>query len=111
MFTTLTIVVMLVIGALVVGLVSLAGAALHVGWWVVTLPFRALFWLIALPFLLVKVALLIVGAAALAVGLVVSGAALTLGVLAAVLVPLAPIALLVFAVWAIARLLRRPATT
>ena len=102
-------------GFAMVGGLFIAAAA--IGWFIVKvilavilLPFRLLFWLVALPLLLVKaVVLSIVGVLAallFAIGLV----AAALG-LVALIVPLLPILLVVLLTVLIVRLMKRPATT
>ena len=76
--------------------------------WLILLPFKLLFWLLAVPVLIVKAIALSVGGllfGILAIVAVAVGAALML-VLA---LPLLPILILGFVAWAFLRLLKRPA--
>src|SRR4051794_33158661 len=103
------------IGLLVLAVVGVAlfaaflGAAVLKGLlWLVLLPFRLLFAVLLLPFLLIKAILgavmFVVVGPIFAVLAIVSAIVLT----AALAVPLAPVLLLLFAIWMLARPRRQP---
>ncbi len=75
--------------------------------WLVLLPFKLLFLAVAIPVLIVK---LVVGLIAFLLFFVLAfGSILALaGVFFAVLVPLLPFVILAFAIWALARVMKRP---
>lgn len=87
------------IGAFALGAIWFA---LRAVFWVVLLPFRLLFLVLTLPLLLMFV-LAAVGVAIVG-GLILAAA----GLIAALVVPLLPIALAVALVWALVRLSKRP---
>ena len=93
----------LVAGALGFMMVFVACAvlALRAAIWVVLLPFRLLFGVLTLPWLLVKTIVLGAGALVAVVAAV--------GLVVALLVPLLPLVFIGVVTWAIVRLMRRPA--
>jgi hypothetical protein len=106
---------MMLLGVLVGAGLAIGLAAASLIWlivqaaiWIVLLPFRLLFALVALPFLILKVFLavllgLVFGALALAAVATVAGVAL------AVLVPTLPLLAVVALTWLFLRAMRRPA--
>ncbi len=107
----------LALGAMMAVGVMVALAVSAIAWFVlrgliflVTLPFRLLFAVIALPLLLLKIVLMAVAAAVLITLLAAGGLLIALGVVVGVLIPLLPILLVVGLTFAIVRLMRRPAT-
>ena len=76
----------------------------------VTLPFRLLFAVIALPLLLLKIVLMAVAAVVLFALFAAGRSAGRGGLVVGVLIPLLPILLVVGLTFAIVRLMRRPAT-
>ncbi len=95
---------------LVGGLVAMAVAAtlwlvFRLAVFVVLLPFRLLFALVALPLLLLKFVFVAIGFVVLMVALAAGGLLVTMGLL----VPLLPLALVVGVVWMIVSHARRPA--
>ena len=105
----------LALGAMMAVGVMVALAVSAIAWFVlrgliflVTLPFRLLFAVIALPLLLLKIVLMAV-AAVVFITLFAAGG-LLIAVVVGVLIPLLPILLVVGLTFAIVRLMRRPAT-
>jgi hypothetical protein len=91
--------------AFVLGMLLLFKAVL----WLVLLPFRLLFWTLALPLLLVKLVIGIVGGVLLFALLAVGSVLALVGFFVAILIPLLPLALMFFVIWALVRLMKRPA--
>jgi hypothetical protein len=109
MTTTFLVLAAALAGVAFIGVAVLAIAA-RVALGLVLLPFRLLFWALAVPFFLIKVVLFpmlaVVGAAiAVAVGL-----ALTFALAGVFALPLVLLAGVAFLVWAIVRMAARPAT-
>jgi len=90
------------------GLVVLALVARLV-FWLLFLPFKLLFWLLSVPFLVIKFLLWPVAGLLLLVGLAAGAVLLGVSLAVALAVPLVPLAALVFVIWALLRLMRRPA--
>jgi len=89
------------VGLFIAGL-AVFGAVLHAILWLVLLPFRLVFSLLALPLLLVKFVLASFGAVLALVMLAIAVAiALAAGIVLAL--PLFPIACLLFVAWAVSR--------
>lgn len=106
--TTAFIVLSLVFFGAVAIAVSIGVLLLQALFWLVTLPFRLLFWAISVPLFLLKALVLMVGAVLAGSALIIGGLALAVTLLVAVVLPLLPLAFVVFVTWAIVRMMRRP---
>lgn len=97
------------VGFLVAGVGFAILALLKLVFWIVFLPIRLAFRLLTLPFLLIKwtigglFGLLLIPLALLA------GLALVVALISALVVPLLPFLFVAFAIWAVAKLVMRPA--
>jgi hypothetical protein len=106
--TTAFIVLSLVFFGAVAIAVSIGVLLLQARFWLVTLPFRLLFWAISVPLFLLKALVLMVGTVLAGGVLIIGGLALAVTLLVAVALPLLPLAFVVFVTWALVRMMRRP---
>jgi hypothetical protein len=97
-----------VIGFLMV-FVACAVLALRAVIWIVLLPFRLLFAVLTLPWLLVKGVALTVGAILVLLVAIVAVVVAVVGLVVALLVPILPLVFIGLVTWALVRLMRRPA--
>ena len=106
----------LALGGLMAVGVMVALAVSAVAWFVlrgliflVTLPFRLLFALIAIPLLLIKIVIMAVAAVVFFALFAAGGLLIAVGLVVGVLVPLLPLLLVVGLTYGLVRLMRRPA--
>ena len=89
---------------------ALLMVALKMVFWVAFLPFRLLFGVLTLPFLLLRLILGVIAGLIGGVVLLVGAVVFVVVALATILAPLLPIAFVVLVTWAIVKLLSRPSS-